>query len=240
MNPAEGFTCQRGEEGDGVARLRVHNFTVSVDGFAAGPNQRLGQPLGQRGAELHEWIFQTASFHAMRGDSGGDSGLNDQLFQARTENVGATIMGRNMFGPIRGPWVDESWRGWWGEDPPFGHDVFVLTHHRRPDLMMRNGTTFHFVEAEPRAALELAIQTAHGRDVVLGGGAATIRQFLSAGLIDEMHIVIAPVFLGAGERLFGQFPASVPMYACSPLHCASGVAHAQLSRLPEAPTRRNS
>ncbi|HMK62027.1 MAG TPA: dihydrofolate reductase family protein [Acidimicrobiales bacterium] len=214
-----------------MARLRVHNFTLSVDGYAAGPNQRVQHPLGEGGMQLHEWIFQTASFREMGGEAGGDSGLNDQFFRARTENVGATIMGRNMFGPIRGPWVDETWRGWWGEDPPFGHDVFVLTHHRRSDLKMGN-TTFHFVEAEPRAALELAIQAAHGRDVVLGGGAATIREFLNAGLIDEMHVVIAPVLLGAGERLFDGLPTSVPTYTCSPLRCESGVAHAKLTRLP--------
>jgi dihydrofolate reductase len=214
-----------------MAQLRVHNFTLSIDGYAAGPNQRVENPLGEGGMGLHEWIFQTASFRAMAGEEDGDTGLNDQFFRARTENVGATIMGRNMFGPIRGPWVDETWRGWWGEEPPFGHDVFVLTHHRRSELKMGN-TTFHFIEAEPRAALDLAVQAAHGRDVVLGGGAATIRQFLSAGLIDEMHFVIAPVLLGAGERPFDQFPITVPKYDCSPLQCGYGVAHAQLSRLP--------
>jgi dihydrofolate reductase len=161
-----------------MTRLRVHNFTISLDGYAAGPNQQDGQPLGEGGIRLHKWIFQTASMHAMRGEEGGDTGLNDELFRARTFGVGATIMGRNMFGPVRGPWPDESWRGWWGEDPPFGHDVFVLTHHKRPDLVMRNGTTFHFIDATPHDVLAMAVQAADGRDVVLGGGPATIRQFL--------------------------------------------------------------
>lgn len=151
-----------------MARLRVHNFTLSVDGFAAGPNQRIGHPLGEGGMQLHEWIFQTASFRAMGGEEGGDTGLNDQLFRARTENVGATIMGRNMFGPMRGPWVDETWRGWWGTNPPFHTPVFVLTHHPRPSIEMEGGTVFHFVDANPEKALDLALRSAHGGDVVLG------------------------------------------------------------------------
>jgi dihydrofolate reductase len=213
-----------------MERLRVHNFTISLDGYAAGPNQRDGQPLGEEGMRLHEWIFQTASMHAMRGEEGGDAGLNDELFRARTVGVGATIMGRNMFGPVRGPWPDESWRGWWGEDPPFGHDVFVLTHHKRPDLVMRNGTTFHFIDATPHDALAMALQAADGRDVVLGGGPATIRQFFAAGFVDAMHLVIAPILLGAGELLFEQLPAAVSGYTCSPLRCEAGVAHVHLTR----------
>ncbi len=212
-----------------MARLRVHSFTISVDGYAAGPDQREDQPLGRGGMQLHEWIFETASMRAMRGEEGGDTGLNDELFGKRTEQVGATIMGRNMFGPVRGPWQDESWRGWWGEDPPFGHDVFVLTHHERPDLVTRNGTVFHFVEASPVEAFAMAAEAAEGRDVVLGGGAATIRAFLEAGLVDELHLVIAPVLLGSGERLFG--PAPTPQgFVCEALRCASGVAHARLVR----------
>ena len=139
-------------------------------------------------------------------------------------------MGRNMFGPVRGPWPDDSWRGWWGEDPPFGHDVFVLTHHERPDLVMRNGTTFHFIEATPHDALAMAVQAADGRDVPLGGGPATIRQFFAAGFVDAMHLVIAPFLLGAGERLFEQLPAAVSGYRCSPLRCEAGVAHVHLTR----------
>jgi dihydrofolate reductase len=213
-----------------VARLRVHNFTLSLDGFAAGRDQQVEQPLGERGIELHEWIFQTASFRSLQGEVGGDTGLNDELFRARTENVGATIMGRNMFGPIRGPWEDESWRGWWGDDPPFEHDVFVLTHHRRSDLVMRNGTTFHFVDARPEEALSQAVEAAKGQDVVLGGGPSTIRQFLEDDLIDELHLVIAPVLLGSGERLFDRPQQIMGRYTSEPLRCAGGVAHVHLTR----------
>ena len=151
----------------------------------------------------------------MLGQDDGESGLNDDLFRARSTGIGATIMGRDMFGPIRGAWPDESWRGWWGEDPPFGHDVFVLTHHQRAQLAMRNGTTFHFVDATPREVLDMAIRAADGQDVVLGGGPATIRAFLNAGLVDEMHVAIAPVLLGDGERLFEQPRVDVKDYSCS-------------------------
>ena len=213
-----------------MARLRVHNFTVSLDGFAAGPHQRFEQPLGEGGVELHAWIFRTASFRSLQGEVGGDTGVNNEFFRARTVNAGATIMGRNMFGPIRGPWRDDSWRGWWGEDPPFEHDVFVLTHHRRPDLVMRNGTTFHFVDAAPREVLSQAVEAAEGQDVVLGGGASTIRQFLEDDLVDDLHLVIAPVLLGSGERLFDHIPQLIGRFVCEPLHSADGVTHAHLIR----------
>jgi len=217
-----------------VARLRVHNFTVSLDGFGAGPRQDLEHPLGEGGLRLHEWIFRTSSFRELQGQGGGETGVNDELFRARTAGVGATIMGRNMFGPVRGPWPDESWRGWWGEDPPFGHDVFVLTHHPRADLAMRNGTTFRFTSAAPHEALEMAIRAADGQDVTLGGGSATIRQFLAAGLIDEMHLAVAPVLLGEGERIFDGLPASITGYSCSGLTCSDGIAHARIIRTPES------
>jgi dihydrofolate reductase len=216
-----------------MARLRVHNFTISLDGFAAGPRQGPDSPLGEGGLQLHEWIFQTRSFQDLRGQSGGEIGVNNDFFRARTAGAGATIMGRNMFGPVRGPWPDESWRGWWGEDPPFGHDVFVLTRHPRADLAMRNGTTFHFTGAAPRDVLGMAMRAAGGQDVVLGGGPATIRQFLAAGLVDEMHLAIAPVVLGAGERLFGSPPGGISGYSCSGLTCSAGIAHARLTRAQE-------
>jgi dihydrofolate reductase len=216
-----------------MARLRVHNFTISLDGFAAGSRQGLDNPLGEGGLQLHEWIFQTRSFHDLQGQGGGESGVNDDFFRARTAGVGATIMGRNMFGPVRGPWPDESWRGWWGEDPPFGHDVFVLTHHPRADLAMRNGTTFRFTSAAPHDVLEMARRAAGGQDVALGGGPATIRKFLAAGLIDDIHLAIAPVLLGAGERLFDDLPAGISGYTCSGLTCSAGIAHARLTRAPE-------
>jgi dihydrofolate reductase len=216
-----------------VGRLRVHNFTVSLDGFAAGARQSQENPLGDGGFQLHEWIFQTRSMRELQGREGGETGVNDDLFRGRTAGAGATIMGRNMFGPVRGPWPDESWRGWWGEDPPFGHDVFVLTHHPRADLVMRNGTTFRFVDLAPRDVLEMAMRAASGRDVVLGGGPAVIRQFLAAGLVDEMHLAIAPVLLGAGERLFGHSPSDIAGYSCSGLICSAGIAHARVTRTPK-------
>ena len=213
-----------------MARLRVHNFTISLDGYAAGPRQRLDEPLGEGGRRLHEWIFQTRSFHGLLGQEGGDTGLNDEVFRARTSGIGATIMGRNMFSPIRGPWPDESWQGWWGEDPPFGHDVFVLTHHRRADLSMHNGTNFRFVDATPAEVFSMATEAAGGQDVALGGGPATIRQFIGADLLDEVHLVIAPVLLGGGERLFEHLPSSISDWSCSELTCSQGIAHVYLKR----------
>ena len=177
-----------------MARLRVHAFTLTLDGFGTGTNQRADAPFGDGVEGLHEWMF--ASFR------GEGTGVDHAEFLAGNENVGATIMGRNMFGPVRGAWPDESWRGWWGETPPYGHDVFVLTHHPRPSLPMDGGTTFHFVEASPAEVLAQATEAAAGADVRLGGGVATLRAFLAEGLVDEMHLVIAPILAGAGERLF--------------------------------------
>lgn len=177
-----------------MTRLRVHAFTITLDGFAAGTDQRPEAPFGDGVEGLHDWM--TPSFR------GEGTGVDGAAFDAGTENIGATIIGRNMFGPVRGPWPDESWRGWWGENPPYGHDVFVLTHHPRPSLPMEGGTTFHFLEATPAEALARASEAARGADVRLGGGAATVRAFLAAGLVDEMHLVIAPLLAGAGERLF--------------------------------------
>src|SRR5450755_2013730 len=185
-----------------MARLRVHNLTVSLDGFAAGPRQSPGNPLGDGGLQLHEWIFQTRSMHELQGRDGGETGANDDLFRARTAGVGATIMGRNMFGPVRGPWPDESWRGWWGEDPPYHHPVFVLTHHPREPLEMEGGTTFYFVGDRIESALAQAKDAAGGQDVWLAGGASVVNQYLAAGLVDEIGISIAPVIMRAGEQLF--------------------------------------
>jgi dihydrofolate reductase len=174
-----------------MTELRVHDLSLSLDGFAAGPAQSRDDPLGRGGQQLHDWAF-------------GDATDVDRHFRARgTEGIGATIMGRNMFGPVRGPWdSDPDWRGWWGEDPPFHHDVFVLTHHPRPPLAMSGGTTFHFVTEGIEAALERATDAAAGADVRLGGGASTVRQYARAGLIDELHVVVVPVLLRGGERLF--------------------------------------
>lgn len=184
-----------------MARLRVHNFTISLDGFAAGPRQSPQHPLGEGGLRLHEWIFRTRSFRKLQGHGGGETGVNDDLFRARTAGVGATIMGRNMFGPVRGPWPDESWRGWWGEDPPYHTPVYVLTHHARDPLPMEGGTTFFFVTDGIESALEQARAAAGEKDVSIAGGASTVRQYLAAGLLDELYLHIAPVVLGSGERL---------------------------------------
>lgn len=185
-----------------MQRLRVHNFAVSIDGYAAGPGQDLENPLGRGGLKLHEWFFTTRTFRKTHGQEGGESGLDDDWAARITENVGAWIIGRNMFGPVRGPWPDERWRGWWGENPPFHAPVFVLTRHARPSLRLEGGTVFHFVDAGAEGAAERALASAEGRDVVVGGGVGTLHQFLRARLIDEMHIVISPVLLGSGLALF--------------------------------------
>jgi dihydrofolate reductase len=185
-----------------MSKLRVAAFSVSVDGYGAGPNQRLEHPLGEDGTELHEWVFDTSTFRRMHGGEGGGHGI-DEAFAARAmRNTGAWILGRNMFGPVRGPWPDESWRGWWGESPPYHVPVFVLTHHARPPLAMQGGTTFHFVTDGIRAALDRASEAALGMDVRVGGGVSTIRQYLRERLIDELHLAISPVLLGRGEALF--------------------------------------
>ena len=185
-----------------MAKLRVHNIAVSLDGYAAGPAQDPQHPLGVGGEPLHSWVFQTRYGLSMLGEPGGSEGVDDEFLRHGDEGIGATVMGRNMFGPIRGDWGDESWTGWWGDEPPYHHDVFVLTHHPRADLTMKGGTTFHFVTGGPEAALERAFAAAGGRDVRLGGGVATIRDYLRASSVDELHLAVVPVLLGSGERLF--------------------------------------
>jgi dihydrofolate reductase len=184
------------------SKLRVHGFAVSIDGYGAGPNQDITNPLGVGGTALHQWVFGTRTFQRMFGKDEGATGVDDDFAARGFENIGAWILGRNMFGPVRGPWPDETWKGWWGENPPYHVPVFVLTHHPRADLTMDGGTTFHFVNDGIEAVLRRAVAAANGKDVRLGGGVATIRQYLRAGLIDEMHIAVAPVLLGAGESLF--------------------------------------
>ena len=175
---------------------------MSLDGYVAGPGQDAEHPLGVGGERLHEWVYATRSFKRMIGAQGGESGLDDDFFAAGFDGIGATIMGRNMFGPVRGPWTSPAWDGWWGDSPPYHHDVYVLTHHEREPLVMEGGTTFHFVTEGPARALELAKDVAGDLDVRLGGGAYTIREFLALGLVDELHIALTPVLLGSGERLF--------------------------------------
>ena len=185
-----------------MARLRVNSFAISADGFGAGPGQSLENPLGRGGMALHEWAIATRSFRAMHGAAGGETGPDDDIVASSMQGLGAWVMGRNMFGPVRGPWPDESWRGWWGEEPPYHCPVFVLTHHARSSLTMKGGTVFHFVTEGLQAALSRAREAAGEKDVRLGGGVATLRAALAERLVDEMHLAIAPVLLGSGEHLF--------------------------------------
>ena len=185
-----------------MSKVKVAAFSVSLDGFGAGPNQSKEEPLGKRGEELHEWMYPTKMFQKMMGKEGGTEGTDNAFAEKSFENIGPWIMGRNMFGPIRGPWPDDKWKGWWGDNPPYHAPVFVLTHHERGPVAMKGGTTFHFVTDGIESALEKAKNAANGKDIRIGGGTSTIRQFLQAGLIDEMHLAISPVFLGSGEHLF--------------------------------------
>jgi dihydrofolate reductase len=184
-----------------MPKLRVQSFSISIDGYGAGPNQDVQNPLGVGGRALHEWAFATRTFRRMFGQEGGATGVDDDFAARGFADIGAWILGRNMFGPVRGPWPDDSWKGWWGDEPPYHCHVFMLTHHARPSVAMKGGTTFHFVTDGIRAALERALQAAKGKDVRLGGGVATIRQYLTEGLVDELHLAVSPVLLGSGEHL---------------------------------------
>ena len=182
--------------------VKVAAFSISLDGFSAGPNQDINNPLGLRGPEIFDWFFKTEMFNKMHGNQqGGSTGVDNEWAGKSFENVGSWILGRNMFGPIRGSWGDESWKGWWGEEPPYHMPVFVLTHHPRDPIVMKGGTTFHFVSDGITSALAKAKEAAQGKDVRIGGGAATIRQYLQAGLIDQMHLAYSPVYMGKGENL---------------------------------------
>jgi len=184
-----------------MSKLRL-SITMSLDGYVAGPDQSAENPLGRGGMELHQWFFPLKEFREMHGEHGGEVNASSAVVEERQTNTGATIMGRNMFGPVRGPWPDESWRGWWGEDPPYHHPVFVLTHHPREPLEMEGGTTFYFVDDGIESALTQAKDAAGGQDVWLAGGASVANQYLAAGLVDEISVSIAPLIMGAGERLF--------------------------------------
>jgi dihydrofolate reductase len=213
-----------------MPKLRVHNFTVSLDGYAAGPRQSLEDPLGVSGGRLHEWAFATQSGRASHGMEGGEEGVDDDFVALGDRGIGATIMGRNMFGPVRGPSAGDPWSGWWGDDPPFHHPVFVLTHHPHPSIQMQGGTTFHFATDGITAALERALDAAGGDDVRVGGGASTVRQYLRGGLIDEMHVAIVPVLLGTGERLFDELGPSAAGYETVEFTSSPSVAHVRLAR----------
>jgi dihydrofolate reductase len=209
-----------------MQRLRVHNVSISLDGFAAGPDQGPDAPLGIGGESLHEWVFETRSGRRMFGLDGGVEGIDDDFITAGEAGIGATIMGRNMFGPVRGSWDDRDWKGWWGDEPPYHHPVFVLTHHPREPLPMQGGTTFHFVDAPIDQVLSRALEAAGGLDVRLGGGPAVIRQFLGARLVDHLHIALVPVLLGSGERLL----VDVSGYVVSEYRSSERVAHFILQR----------
>jgi dihydrofolate reductase len=185
-----------------VSRVRVAGFGVSLDGFGAGPRQDLQNPLGVGGQGMFEWFFHTRTFQQMHGTGGGDGGIDDDFAQRAMAGNGAWILGRNMFGPVRGPWPDDSWKGWWGEEPPYHVPAFVLTHHARAPLEMKGGTVFHFVTDGIEAALRRAKEAAGDRDVRIGGGVSTVRQYLQAGLVDEMHLAMGTAILGEGEALF--------------------------------------
>ncbi|MBE0645484.1 MAG: dihydrofolate reductase [Bacteroidetes bacterium] len=199
-----------------MAQVRVASFSLSLDGYAAGPGQDIENPLGVGGMELHQWVFPTRTFRRMHdGGADGSTGVDDDFAARGFVNIGAWILGRNMFGPVRGPWPDENWRGWWGENPPYHVPVFVLTHYARTTLAMEGGTVFHFVTGGIHEALDRAREAAGEMDVRIGGGADTIRQYLREGLIDELHLAVAPVLLGSGEALFEGLDMRALGYRCA-------------------------
>ncbi|MFN7967107.1 MAG: dihydrofolate reductase family protein [Acidobacteriota bacterium] len=221
-----------------MSKLRVNAFGISIDGFGAGPDQDLANPMGVGGMALHEWVIGTKTFHKMAagfaesliGEKLGQEGVDDDFAARGFENLGAWILGRNMFGPLRGPWSDDSWKGWWGENPPYHVPVFVLTHHARTPIAMQGGTTFYFVTDGIHAALERANDAALGKDVRLGGGTATVRQYLTAGLIDELHLAIAPVLLGRGESLLAGIDLVKLGYRCTEHAATKHATHVVLTK----------
>ncbi len=214
-----------------MTRVRVESFTISLDGYGAGPDQDIDHPLGVGGFDLHQWAFPTRTFQrVLFGSESGTAGIDDDFAARGFENVGAWILGRNMFGPIRGPWPDMGWKGWWGDNPPYHVPVFVLTHHARPSLQMEGKTTFHFVTGGICEALERAREAANGMDVRIGGGPNTIQQYLRAGLIDEMHLAIAPILLGKGERLLDGVDLRALGYECVQFEASAKATHVVLRR----------
>jgi len=213
-----------------MSKLRVQSFAVSIDGFGAGPNQSLKNPLGERGPELMEWFFPTRVWRDMHGLGDGESGIDNGMAEQGFKNIGAWILGRNMFGPVRGPLPDESWQGWWGEEPPYHVPTYVLTHHARAPLRMKGGTEFRFVTEGIHAALDQARAAAGGKDVRIGGGVATVRQYLRAGLIDELHLAVRPVLLGAGEALFQDLDLRALGYACERMVAGERAMHVLIRR----------
>ena len=213
-----------------MSRVRVHNFSVSLDGFATGEGQTLEEPFGHAGGRLHEWFFETRVFRDMSGSKGGSAGVDDAVARTWNEGVGAEIMGRNKFGPQRGPWEDHEWTGWWGPNPPFHTPVFVLTHHPRPSVEMEGGTTFHFVDATPEEVLRQAREAAGGLDVRIGGGPGTVREFLAADLVDHMHVAVVPIVLGRGARLWDGLEGLEERFRIESVTGPSGVTHMTFTR----------
>jgi dihydrofolate reductase len=213
-----------------MARVRVEGFTISLDGYGAGPDQSIEHPLGVGGEALHDWLVATRSWRQLHGKEGGDAGIDEKFATRGHQNVGAWIMGRHMFGPIRGPWPDAAWRGWWGDSPPFHGPVFVLTHHERRSMQMEGGTAFHFITGGIHEALDRARKAAGEKDVQISGGAETIRQYLRAELIDELHIAIAPILLGSGARLFEGLDLAASGYECAQFTASEKAGHVVLRR----------
>lgn len=217
-----------------MPQVRVHNLSVSLDGFATGSGQSLDAPFGHAGRRLHEWFFATRTFHAMHGEPGGTTGIDDAMASNWEPGIGAEIMGRNKFGPQRGPWPDQDgdaeWKGWWGADPPFHTPVFVLTHHPRPSIEMQGGTTFHFLDATAKEALQQARKTVGDVDIRVGGGPSTVRQFLAADLVDHLHVVLVPIVLGRGESLWEGLEGLEQRFELESTNSPSGVTHLSFMR----------
>ncbi|MFI9106146.1 dihydrofolate reductase family protein [Streptomyces fildesensis] len=211
-----------------MPKLRAHNITITLDGYATGTDQRLDAPFGDGVDGLHEWMF--AALRARDEGDEGAAGIDADYVELGDENIGATIMGRNMFGPVRGAWQDESWTGWWGDNPPFHHDVFVRTHHLRPSLPMKGGTTFHFTDEPAETVLRRAFEAAAGQDVRLGGGPTTIQQYVRAGLLDELHLVVTPMLAGKGVRLFDNWGDEIDGYQVAEQVSSAAVTHVRLIR----------
>jgi dihydrofolate reductase len=214
-----------------MPRLIVHGYTISLDGYGAGPDQSLEAPMGTGGEGLHPWLLRTQYFQKTHfGKDDGDTGTDNDIAVQSMQNLGAWIMGRNMFGPVRGPWPDENWKGWWGKNPPYHVPVFVLTHHARPSLEMEGGNVFHFVTGGIKEALERAREAAGARDIRVGGGASTVRQYLQARLVDEMHVAVSPILLGAGEPLLAGLDLPKLGYKCEKSTTGERAVHYSIKR----------